>query len=477
MNLPRSVYMSPSKVDTYDFSRGNGVWGPAMPAPGSPRRPRPSGDAPASLVAALATHRWARLPDLERLARVPPAALRARALEVRGVREAVAVATCNRVEVYVACDDPDAAQRGLRAMLAPHLPPGRVDAVVRFRRERAAAEHLFRVSAGLDAMVVGEPQVLGQVADAFEDARAEGAAGRHLTLLFHRAIAAGKRVRTETAVGKGAVSVGSAAAALARHHLGRLQGKRVVVLGTGAMGALAAQAFAADGARVTVAGRHAGRAAALAAKVGGATARSAELPALAAEADVLVFAAASPRALLDAARLAPMLAARRGRPLLLLDLGNPRNVAGDAGGLPGVRLLDLDGLRLLRQANLAARRSEGGRVRGLLREELAALRAAQAEQRAEDLLRALYTRSEALRAAEVRRALALLGPLGRRERDVVEDLAASLVRKVLATPAAGLRHLARGDDREGLRVAAQVLGVALEESDVSHPPTAKAATR
>lgn len=429
-----------------------------------------------TLVAALATHRWARLADLERLTAVPPARLRREALRLPGVREAVVLATCHRVEVYVAAGDPAATERGLRALLGGPLAPARRAAVVRCRRGPAAAAHLFRVAAGLDAMVVGEAQVLGQVADAFEAARAEGAAGRHLALLFHRAAAAGRRVRIETGIGKGAVSVGTAAAALARRHLGDLRGRGVVVVGTGAMGGLAAQAFAAAGASITIASRHAGRAAALAAKVGGSAARSAELPALAAGADALVFAAAAPRVLLDAPRLAPVLEGRGGRPLLVLDLANPRNVAPAAGRLPGVRLLDLDGLRALRRANLAARRAEAARAAAVLREELAGLRAAQAELAAEDLLRAVHRRSEALRAAEVRRALAMLGPLGERERAVVEDLAASLVRKVLAAPSAGLRGLARADDREGLRVAARLFGVEQEEH-APDPPTPTAAAR
>lgn len=423
------------------------------------------------ILAALATHRWARLGDLEPLSRLPAAELRAAAKALPGLRECVVLSTCHRVEVYAAAEDAGAARAGLRGLLGRHVPAGRLDRVVRWRRDGRAAEHLLRVAAGLDSMVVGEGEVLGQVAQAYEEARAGGTAGRELTLLFHRAVMAGKRVRTETALGRGAVSLGTAAARLARRELGApLEGRRFVLVGTGELGGLVARALRAEGARLTVASRDAARAQALAEEVGAAAAGTADLGALLGTCDAAVFAAAAPRQLLDAAKLRPWLRPRDA-PLLVLDLANPRNVHPDAGGLPGVRLLDLDSLRGLRQETLAQRRAEAPRARALLRQELAALRAQQAELRADEVLRALYLRSEQIREAEVRRALALLGPLPPGQQAVVEDLAASLVSKVLAAPTAALKGLARRDDDDAVRLAAHLLG---GSAHVPPPTTAKA---
>jgi glutamyl-tRNA reductase len=422
------------------------------------------------ILAALATYRWARLADLEHLSRVPADRLRAEVGALPAVRECVVLSTCHRIEVYVAFDDAEAASAQVRDVLARHAHEDRISHLVRWRRDAPAAEHLLRVAAGLDSMVVGEAEVLGQVAEAYESALAEGAAGRELTLLFHRAIAAGKRVRTETGLAKGAVSLGSAAVRLAAKHLGSLERRGIVVVGTGEMAGLVARALAAEGARVTIASRHVGRAQTLAAEVEGTAASAADLGPLLGRCDAAVFATSGPRVLFEASRLRTWLRTRD-RPLLVLDLANPRNVDPAAADLPGVRLLDLDSLRGLRQETLAQRRAEAARARALLREELVGLRELQAEMRADQVLRALYLRGEEVRSVELQRAFARLGALPEDQRAVVEDLAASLVRKVLAAPTAALRALARTEDDDAVRLAARLLGV---PPDDPHPPPAKA---
>jgi glutamyl-tRNA reductase len=334
----------------------------------------------------------------------------------------------------------------------------------------AAARHLLSVASGLDSMVVGEPQILGQVKDAHELALAQGACGRELTLLFHKAIAAGKRVRTETDLGKGAVSIGSAAVQLARRELRTLQGKRAVVVGTGAMASLVARALRAEGCEVAVVSRRTERAQALAAKVQGTTARHADLPRLAAEADVIVYATAAPRVLLDKAKLQSWSLARP-RTLLVLDVANPRNVAAEVGRSRAVKLHNIDGLRAVSRASLAGRKRAAQQAEAIVEEELAALQGKLAEAAAEEVLRVLYERMALVRDAEVAKAVSRMNGAGEREREVVEGLANSLVNKILAAPTLALKGMARTEQDEALAVAAKLFGV---EAHVPHPERPKA---
>jgi len=414
------------------------------------------------VVSALATHHWARVQALESLSRVPADTLLARVAALPAVREAAVLPTCNRVEVYVATESPADARAQVGALLRELAPDAVLESLVRWSEGPDAAHHLLRVAAGLDSMVVGEPQILGQVKEAHERARRASTLGPELGLLLPQAIQAGKRVRTETKLAQGAVTVGSAAVVLAKRSLGTLDGKRVVLVGTGEMAGLVARALKGEGCRVAVVSRRTDRARTLAAKLEGAIANHAELPALVREADVVVYATSSPKFLLDAATLRGWLGGPlRDRSLLVLDVANPRNVGPDVARLRGVALRNLDSLRALGKSQLAGRKREAVRAEAIVREELQELVARDAERMAEQVVRALYERMHELGRAEAAKALRMLDGMGAdaRTQEVVQALAESMVRKMLAAPTAGLKDLARRRDEEALRRAAQLLGV------------------
>lgn len=268
------------------------------------------------------------------------------ALRAEGeLAECVLLSTCNRVEVYGAVEDAGPAAAGCAALLRRQAG---VSADFYLHEGSEAARHLIRVSAGLDSMVLGETEILGQVKDAYALARSAGATGPVLNRLFQHSFRAAKEVRSSTGITRGAVSVGAAAGHLAVRALGDLGGCRALLLGAGEAGTLVARSLKARGVRdLAVANRTASRAAQLAAELGG---RSVDfsawrdlLPGL----DIVVACAAAPSRLLAAADLAPIMAARPGRPLFVLDLAVPRDFDPGIRGVPGVDWHDVDSLRSL----------------------------------------------------------------------------------------------------------------------------------
>src|SRR5829696_9732743 len=236
----------------------------------------------------------------------------------RSVGDAVCLSTCNRTEIYLAGDGEERALEALERLAVERL-----DSVVYRLHDEAAATHLFRVAAGLDSLVPGEGEILGQVRSAYE----RGAVGPLLDRLFRQALHAGKRVRTETAIGESPASVASAAAALAAQVFGDLAGRRIVVIGAGKVGELAARNLVSRGAELTfVANRTLDRASSLAERFGG---EALPLDVLGPEleaADIVVSSTAARETILAREQVEHALSARRGRPLLLVDLAVPRDV-------------------------------------------------------------------------------------------------------------------------------------------------------
>jgi glutamyl-tRNA reductase len=277
----------------------------------------------------------------------------ARVREEAGLGEAVILSTCNRVEVYGRSTDSsvDAVAEFLARYhsrrledVAPHL----------YRLEgEAAVRHAFRVAASLDSMVMGEPQILGQVKEAYEAAEKSGSLGSVLTALRNRSVAAAKRARTETAIGRNAVSVSHVAVELARKIFGELRERSVLLVGAGKMSEVAARQMVRDGARASVlGGRTFEKAEQLAAALGG---RAAPLEALRAElarADIVISGTGAPGIVIRREDVEAAQAARRGRPLFLIDIAVPRDVAEDAGKVSGVFLYDLDDIKTVAEANL-----------------------------------------------------------------------------------------------------------------------------
>ncbi len=292
------------------------------------------------------------------------------------VAEAVAISTCNRTEVYLAVDDPVAAETDLLGRLARRaaIRPTELAAITYSPRNCDAARQLFRVTGGLESMIVGEAEVQGQVRRAYEAALAAGTTGPMLNQLFRAALQTGKRVRTETALGASRTSVSTVAVDLARDAVGDLRDRDVVVVGAGETAELTARALAEQGVRTMfVANRRAHRALALAQRFGGSVAALDELPALLERADIVVTSTASPHAIIGAEELDVVLrrrSERGGGPLVLIDIAVPRDVEPACGDLPGVHRFDMDDLQGVVAAHLEVREGERSSAEVIVEEEL-----------------------------------------------------------------------------------------------------------
>ncbi len=399
-----------------------------------------------SVVVVGLSHRTAPLELLERMAvrdeRLPKALADLVARDF--VSEAVVLSTCHRVEVYAVAERFHGAMADVRHFLSElsFVPPEDFSDHLYVHYDDAAAKQLFTVAAGLDSVVVGESQILGQVRDAWERAREEGAAGARLSLLFRQALEVGKRARSETAIGRGITSLSQAAVALASERLGTLADRKVVVLGAGEMGAGLVEEVAeaqGPGSQVTVANRTKTRAEQLAERAGGRAVALSGLPDALADADLLLASTGSTSVVVGAAELAQALASRLGHPLLIVDLGMPRDVDPAVTDLPGVSLLGLADVERFVEARLDDRRKEMGPVRAIVVEEVARWVDATTARQATPTVSALHQRAEELRIAELARYRNRLADLEPREREAVEALTRSLLRKLLHDPTVRLK--------------------------------------
>jgi glutamyl-tRNA reductase len=364
------------------------------------------------------------------------------------VSEAVLLSTCMRTEVYAVVEPFHRGVsdiRGFLARLGSSPPEDFADDLYSYFDEGAAA-HLFEVAAGIDSPVLGEGEILGQVRHAWERAWEEAAAGPTLSHLFRHAVEVGKRARSETAIARGITSLSQAAVALVRERLGgSLDGYDVLMVGAGEVGEGIAAALAASvrARRVVVANRTRDRAVELAGRVSGEPVELGALSEALADADVVLTSTASPSILLEASDVAPVLARRRGRPLLVMDVAVPRDVDPGVGRLPGVTLLDMDDLRSFAESGLAGRRGEVAGVRALIAEELERYLDITAARGVAPLVAALRARAEDVRTNELDRYRSRLDGLDPRQRDAVEALTKGILGKLLHQPTVKLKEAAR----------------------------------
>ncbi len=392
------------------------------------------------LLCVSVSHKEAPIAVREQLA-VPAAQLSAR-LErlkgIKGVREAFLLATCNRLEIFA-----EAAERGVADDLVRELGPlAAPHAAVRF--ETDALLHLLRVAASLESMVVGEAQILGQLKDAVAVARACGALGPRLGQAVTHAMSAARRVRTETGIARGAVSVASVAAHLATKVLGDLAGKCVLLLGAGEMAQLAARELKADGVReLLVANRSPEHARALALEAGGIAVSLEDLPALLERVDVVVCSTGAPHAIVTRELMERTLKARRFRPIFLIDLSLPRNVEPSVNELENTYLYDLDDLERVAAENRELRKGELSRAEQILGEELEAHLTAARQQGAAPVIKQLRAHAESVAEAEILRTLTGLG-LSDKQDKCVRAMTKAIVNKLLHEPTSRLRADAGG---------------------------------
>jgi glutamyl-tRNA reductase len=369
-----------------------------------------------------------------------------RALATRGsTREAVIVSTCNRSEIYSACDDVHATRSDLERFIGEFNGVAATEVAPHIYElsDLEAARHLFRVAAGLDSLVVGEPQILGQVKDAHALAAEAQTVGPVLNRVFHSSFAVGKRVRTETGLGAGAVSVSYAAVALARKIFGELTGMNVVVVGAGEMGKLTAMHMKTHGVHhITIVSRTMAHAARTADAIGGASAAPwEEMETFVAASDIVITATGAATPILTKARVESVMRPRRNRPLFIIDIAMPRDVEAAAGEIEQVFLYNIDDLQATVRENLARRANEVSRAEAIVTDEVQKFAAWLRSRGAIPTVVALRQRFEAIRRAELDRLDFKLSALPPEARTRVDEITHLIVEKLLLTPTEQLKSL------------------------------------
>jgi glutamyl-tRNA reductase len=357
--------------------------------------------------------------------------------------ESVVLSTCNRSEVYVASAAPARARDEIIQFLTEYhqLPPEAFAPHLFSFSDAEAAKHLFRVAAGLDSLVVGEPQILGQVKDAFQAASERRCAGPVLTKLFHWSFAVGKRVRTETALGEGAVSISFAAAALARKIFGRLGGRRVLVVGAGEISTLTAQHLRAHGVgEIVITSRTPAHAEALAAGVGGRAISWDQLGTALGAADIVITATGAQRPIITRADVEAATDRRRD-PLFIIDVAVPRDVDATVGEIEQVFLYNVDDLQTVVQENLSRRGAEIERAEQIVAEEVGKFTTWQRSRGAIPTVVALRDRFDAIRRSELQRLDGKLAGLPPDTRALFDQVTRLIVEKLLIEPTEQLKAL------------------------------------
>ncbi len=346
--------------------------------------------------------------------------------------------TCNRFEVYAVSQNVEAYLSSIAAKLGIEN--------ARILLDDECLRHILRVASGLESMIVGEDQILGQVRHYHNLCRRLGTTGEILDRVFGKAINVGARVRRETAISKGCISIGSAAVELAERILGSLSGKKVLLIGAGEMGTLVAKALASkDVEAVLIANRTFSRAEELAREIGGIAVRFDRLEEYLATADVVVSATAAPHVILTEEVVRRAASGRR-NPLMIIDIALPRDVEESVGLIPGVMLYTIDDLREISEENLRKRLSEVEKAEKIVEEELEHLKRLLKELRANRAIASMYSHAEKFVDEEVDELLAKLSAkfgVGEEARGLLQDFARSLIKKILRQPTVRLREAAR----------------------------------
>lgn len=359
-----------------------------------------------------------------------------------GLTEAALLSTCNRVEIYGVANDLEAAQAVREWLHAFHgLAPGTLDEQLFLHANAAAAEHLFAVTSGVNSLVVGESQIQRQVREAAAQAGAHRSLGPVLNTLFRRALEVGKRVRTETMIDRHAASVSQAGVELARRVFGKLGNASVLLVGSGKVSELAAKNLLDNGAsRITLVNRTLEHACQLAQSWGGNALPFEELQSALNDSDIVITSTSAPHTVVHLYHVQLALAVRQGRPLILIDLAVPRDVDDEVGALPGVHLFNVDDLQGVANENMRRRGAEVAAVRAIVEAEAAEFLRWLGARAVVPTLTGLREHAERIRQDEVAKALRRIGPLGERERGILEALSLGIVNKLLHQPTVRLKQ-------------------------------------
>ncbi len=392
------------------------------------------------------------------------------------VAETMVVSTCNRVEFYAVAESAEKAKGALHSVVASLGGDRSLEHLYQHHGDSALV-HLFRVTASLDSMVVGEAQILGQVKDALELAQRVGAAGPELIRACAAAFASAKRVRSETGIGRSAVSMASAAVELANKVFGGLEGRSALLVGAGEMGELAGKHLRnARAAPIIVINRTRERAEHLASSIGGEVRDFEDLHSAMILADLVVCSTASPKYIFTKESITPILRIRKFRPLFMVDLAVPRDIAPDLSELEGVYAYDVDDIQRVIADNSAARAVEAAKAETIIAEEIARFVRSRSIRDGVPVLALLRARAEQIAKAEAERTLANLGgDLSEKQRRSVQAMATAIINKLLHEPTSRLREL--GADQSANRLAdaaAELFGLEAGSPNLPDQPRAPA---
>ena len=393
-----------------------------------------------------------------------------------GLEERLILSTCNRVEVYSAVEDFEQGCDAIHRFFleSRDIAAEELHAHLYVHREVEAMRHLFAVASSLDSMVVGEPQILGQVKEAYRIAHASGHAGKVLANLFSRAFRVAKKIREQTPIGKMPVSVSSVAVDLAKRIFGSLVGRKVLLLGAGEMGEAAARHLKASGAEALhVANRTPARARELAARLGGHVVGFGDLDEALIDADVVIVSTASPGFVLDKAAVATALERRRDAPLFLIDISVPRNIAPDVNDLEDAYLYDVDDLQSVVADNLRGREEVARGARDLLESEVQTYLARRQAEELRSTFAAIRSLAESMRQAEIEKTIPRLPELGEGGREALDAMTKALVKKLLHHPFDVLRRMSE-EDVEGISLESVQRLFGVEAGSREYPPDASA---
>lgn len=414
------------------------------------------------------SHQNAPIEIRERLSidREASAGLLATLRALPSVREVACLSTCNRTEIFAVAagnedDKLDAAARELTDALARIGASGGAGNLARYltvRKGSDAVRHLFRVASALDSLVIGEPQILGQVKDAFEAARGAETLGPLLERAMSRALHVAKRVRTETAIGEGQVSISSVAIDLAKQIFGELSDRTVVLLGAGEMAEAAAKLLVRAGARLVVVNRSPERAEALAKAMGGVTRAWSDLPACLVEADVVVSSTSARGFVVTSAMAKQAIRARRGRSLFFIDIAVPRDIEPSVHDLENVYLYDIDDLSHIVAESMQSRRSEAERAESIVTHEAQTFELWATRLNVTPTIVALRAKVRSVLATEMERSLSgRLKHLDEAEREAMRMMMEAAVNKLLHGPVTRIKELVSDPRGEELVQAMHLL--------------------
>ena len=396
----------------------------------------------------LVTHRTASIDEIERAWHGDVETILKWVMSQDRVEECAVLKTCNRVEVYVV------APRGEKVLFDLAKKARVSSRIIDFHDHDESLLHLLRLASGLESMIIGEDQILGQMKELTQIAMKAGTTGWMLETAFKKAIQVGKRVRKETRINERSVSVGSAAVDLAEEILGDLKGKSVLVIGAGETGELISRALLSrEIGSLAVTNRTLSSAVCLAESLGGEAVPFDDMPRRLHIADVVISATSAPHYILLKSDIETAMADRSNK-LLIIDIANPRDVDQAAAEVPGVQLHNIDSLKNISRENMMQRMAEAARVEEIITEELQLLRAKYKRKEAEELLARLYSQAELIKDQEVRKAMNKLSArhtLGEIEQQVLCDMSRSIVNKILSEPTKSLKSAAERGDLEILK--------------------------